>query len=85
VAGASTAGARDKRDRLRAHANALARAATGRDPAVAVGSPAGAPAVDLLAYMLGRAIDLAKAAAVIACRARIAGLTCESAHDDLTR
>lgn len=85
AAAADAVVARDERDRLRAHANTLARAAAGRDPAVAIGSPAGAAAVDLLAYMLGRAIDRAEALAGIADRARIAGLTCERTYDALTR
>lgn len=83
AAAADAAGARDERDRMRAHANTLARAAAGRDPAIALGSPAGAAAVDLLAYMLGRAIDRAEGLAVIADRARIAGLTCERAYDEV--
>ncbi len=85
TAAADAVVARDERDRLRAHANTLARAAAGRDPAVAIGSPAGAAAVDLLAYMLGRAIDRAEALAGIADRARIAGLTCEGAYNGLTK
>jgi len=58
----------------------LARAAVARDPAAADGSPAGAAAVDLLAYMLGRVSDRAAELASIADRARIAGLTCERAY-----
>ncbi|PJM69201.1 DUF2514 family protein [Achromobacter ruhlandii] len=85
VAAADAAGARAERDRMRAHANTLARAAAGRDPALAAGSPAGAVAVDLLAYMLGRAIDRAEALAAIADRSRIAGLTCELAYDGLSQ
>ncbi|WP_231689930.1 MULTISPECIES: DUF2514 family protein [Achromobacter] len=81
VAAADAAGARDERDRLRARANTLARAAVTRDPALADGSPSGAAAVDLLAYMFGRAVDRAEALAGIADRARIAGLTCERAFD----
>ncbi|OAS93049.1 hypothetical protein A6I77_24785 [Achromobacter xylosoxidans] len=79
------AGARAERDSMLARANTLARAAAGRDPAIAIGSPAGTAAVDLLAYMLGRAIDRAEALAAIADRARIAGLTCEMAYDGLTK
>lgn len=81
AAAADAAGARDERDRLRARANTLARAAVTRDPALADGGPSGAAAVDLLAYMFGRAVDRAEALAGIADRARIAGLTCERAFD----
>ncbi|MFY3049324.1 DUF2514 family protein [Achromobacter xylosoxidans] len=84
-AAADAAGARAERDGMRAYANTLAHAAISRDPALAVGSPSGAAAVDLLAYMLGRAIDRAEALAGVADRARIAGLTCERAYDDLTK
>jgi hypothetical protein len=84
AAAADAAGARAERDGMRARANALARTAAGRDPALAAGSPAGAVAVDLLAYMLGRAIDRAEALAGVADRARIAGLTCERAYDGLS-
>lgn len=80
---ADAAGARDERDRMRARANALAHAAANRDPTLASGSPTGAVAVDLLAYMLGRAIDRAEALAGIADRARIAGLTCERAYESV--
>lgn len=80
AAAADAVGARDERDRLRARVNSLARAAVTRDLALADGSPSGAAAVDLLAYMFGRAVDRAEALASIADRARIAGLTCERAY-----
>ncbi|WP_424624431.1 DUF2514 family protein [Achromobacter marplatensis] len=83
AAAADAAGARDERDRLRARTNALARAAAVRDPDAAGGSPAGASAVDLLAYMLGRVSERATELAEIADRARIAGLTCERLHESL--
>ncbi|MFY2569153.1 DUF2514 family protein [Achromobacter ruhlandii] len=83
AAAADAVGARDERDRLRARANSLARAAVTRDPALADGSPTGAAAVDLLAHMLGRAVDRAEALAGIADRARITGLTCERAYHSL--
>lgn len=82
-AAADAVAARGERDRMRARADTLARAAVGRDPTLAEGGPAGAAAADLLAYMLGRAIDRAEALAGIADRARIAGLTCESAYDQV--
>jgi hypothetical protein len=83
AAAADAAGVRGERDRMRARANALAHAAAGRDPTLADGGPAGAAAVDLLAYMLGRAVDRAEALAGVADRARIAGLTCERSYDGL--
>ena len=83
AAAADAAGARGERDRMRARANALASAAAGRDPSLADGGSAGAVAVDLLAYMLGRAIDRAEALAGVADRARIAGLMCERTYDSL--
>lgn len=83
AAAGDAARARAERDGLRARANTLARAAVARDPAAADGSPAGAAAVDLLAYMLGRVSDRAEALAGIADRARIAGLTCERAYDEV--
>ncbi|MFY3196755.1 DUF2514 family protein [Achromobacter xylosoxidans] len=85
AAAADAVGARDERDRLRARANTLARAAVTRDPALASGSPSGAAAVDLLAYMLGRAVDRAEALAGFADRARIAGLTCERVYNGSRR
>ncbi|WP_454676502.1 DUF2514 family protein [Achromobacter marplatensis] len=81
AAAADAAGARGERDRLLARANTLARAAISRDPSAANGSPTGASAVDLLAYMLGRVSDRATALAGIADDARIAGLTCELSYD----
>lgn len=83
AAAADAARARDERDRLRARANTLARAAVAEQPALADGSPSGAAAVDLLAYMFGRAVDRAEALAGIADRARIAGLTCERTYDEI--
>ncbi|MFY2835822.1 DUF2514 family protein [Achromobacter xylosoxidans] len=85
AAAADAVGARDERDRLRARANTLARAAVTRDPALADGSPSGAAAVDLLAYMFGRAVDRAEALAGVADRARIAGLTCERIYGGLSK
>jgi len=63
----------------------LARTAAARDPAAANGSPSGAGAVDLLAYMLRRLSDRAAELAGVADRARIAGLTCERAYDGLIK
>ncbi|MGE8655123.1 MAG: DUF2514 family protein [Achromobacter sp.] len=84
-AAADAVAARGERDRMRARADTLARSAVGRDPTLAEGGPAGAAAADLLAYMLGRAIDRAEALAGIADRARIAGLTCERSYDGLMK
>jgi len=83
AAAADAAGLRAERDGLRAHANALASAAVSRNPNLAHGSPAGADAIDLLAYMLGRVSDRATEVAIVADRARVAGLTCERAFDAL--
>ncbi|WP_278484139.1 DUF2514 family protein [Achromobacter insolitus] len=80
AAAADAAGVRVELGRLRARANALAHAAAARDPAAADGSPAGADAVDLLAYMFGRVSDRPAELAGVADRARIAGLTCERAY-----
>ncbi|WP_287814548.1 DUF2514 family protein [Achromobacter sp.] len=85
AAAADAVDARDEHNRLRARANTLARAAVARDPALADGSPSGAAAVDLLAYMLGRVSDRAEELAGVADRARIAGLTCERAFDAIRR
>jgi len=84
AAAADAANARSERDRLHVRANALARAAVSRDPAAAVGSPAGATAADLLAYMLGRVSDRAAELAAFADRTRLAGLTCERTYDAIT-
>ncbi|WP_050489235.1 DUF2514 family protein [Bordetella bronchiseptica] len=81
AAAADAAGLRAERDRLHTHANALARAAVARDPDAADGSPTGAGAVDLLAYMLSRVSGRAEALAGVADHARIAGLTCERAYE----
>ncbi|MGE8631696.1 DUF2514 family protein [Achromobacter denitrificans] len=70
---------------MRTRANTLAHAAASRDSAAADGSPAGADAVDLLAYMLGRVSRRAEELAGIADNARIAGLMCERVYDDLRR
>lgn len=83
AAAADAAGARTERDRLRARADALARAAVRRDPTSASGGQTGGDAVDLLAYMLGRASDRAAELAEVADRARVAGLTCERIYDSL--
>lgn len=77
--------ARAEHERLLAHVNALARTAVDRDPAAAVGSPAGASAVSVLAYVLGRVSDRATELAGVADRARIAGLTCERSYDQVRR
>lgn len=83
AAAADAAGVRVELGRLRTRANALAHAAASRDPAAADGSPAGADAVDLLTYMLGRVSDRAEELARIADRARISGLMCELAYGEL--
>ncbi|WP_441371309.1 DUF2514 family protein [Achromobacter sp. PAB15] len=57
--------------------------AIARDPAAADGSPPGADAVDLLAYMLGRISGRAADLAYLSDRARISGLMCERSYDAL--
>ncbi|WP_419204176.1 DUF2514 family protein [Bordetella trematum] len=84
-AAADADGLRADLDRLRARANALARAAADRDPAATRGSPAGAAGADLLAYMLVRVSRRATELAGIADRARIAGLACEAANGALKK
>ena len=81
IAAADATGVRSELGRLRARADALARAAADSDPATAAGGPAGAGAVDLLAYMLGRVSSRAAELAGVADRARIAGLVCERSFD----
>ena len=83
AAARDAARARSERRGLLERADALAGAAAGRYPSLTDGSPAGADAVDLLAYMLGRVSLRAEDLAGIADRARIAGLTCERAYDAL--
>lgn len=83
AAAGDAARARAERRGLLERADALASAAAGRDPTLTDGSPAGADAVDLLAYMLGRVSERAGALAEIADRARVAGLTCERAYEAL--
>lgn len=80
---ADAARARAELNGMRARSNALALAAIARDPAAAVGSPAGSSAVDLLVYMLVRVNERASELAAVADRSRIAGLTCESLYDGL--
>lgn len=69
--------------RLRARIDALVADAGRRDPALAAGGPAAGDSIDMLAHVLGRAIDAAGQLATYADRARIAGLTCERAYDSL--
>lgn len=83
AAAGDAARARDERRRLLERADALASTAAGRDSTLTDGSPAGADAVDLLAYMLGRVSERAEKLAGIADRARIAGLTCERSYEAL--
>jgi len=84
AAAGDAARARAERRGLLERADALVGAAAGRDPTLTDGSPAGADAVDLLAYMLGRVSFRAEDLAGIADRARIAGLSCERSYDALT-
>lgn len=83
AAAGDAARARAERHRLLERADALVGAAARRDSTLTDGSPPGADAVDLLAYMLGRVSLRAEGLAGIADRARIAGLTCERSYDDV--
>lgn len=83
AAAGDAARAHDERRRLLERAHALASTAAGRDSTLTDGSPAGADAVDLLSYMLGRVSERAEKLAGIADRARIAGLTCERSYEAL--
>lgn len=73
--------ARAERRGLLERVDALASAAAGRDPTLTDGSPAGADAVDLLAYMLGRVSERTAKLAEVADQARHAGLICERTYD----
>ena len=85
IASGDADNARLERDRLRKHADALARAAASRDTAAANGSPPGAAGADLLAYMLGRVSDRATKLAEVADSARIRGLACEAAYFGMSK
>lgn len=73
--------ARAAADRLRGRIGEILTDATRRDPALADGGPAAGPATDMLAHVLGRAIDTAEQLAAYADSAKIAGLTCERTYD----
>lgn len=83
AAAGDAARARAERRGLLERADALVSAAAGRDSTLTDGSPAGADAVDLLAYMLGQVSGRAEELARIADRARVAGVTCERAYDEV--
>ena len=67
--------------RLRQRIGQILADARSRDPALADGGPTTGAALDMLAYVLGRAIDRAGQLAQYADDARIAGLTCERSYD----
>lgn len=81
AADAAATAARAAERRLRQRIDALVANAARRDPGLAAGGPAAGPAIDMLAHMLGRAVDAAGQLAEHADRSRIAGLTCERAYD----
>lgn len=85
TARADAAGQRAAADRLRQRAERMVADAIARNPALAEGGPATGAAVDMLAHVLGRAVDAAGQLAEYADAARIAGLTCERAYDALHR
>ncbi|WP_162270310.1 DUF2514 family protein [Bordetella ansorpii] len=67
--------------RLRQRIDALVADAVARNSAVADGGPSAGAPIDMLAHVLGQAIDTAGELAEYADRARNAGLTCERAYD----
>lgn len=83
LAAVDAGNARSELSGLLKHAGALADAAIASNPDASNGSPPGADAVDLLAYMLRRVSERAAELAAVADRARIAGLACEHAYDGL--
>lgn len=74
TARSAASGLRERIDQI--HADAIRR-----DPTLADGGPAAGTPVDMLAHVLGRAIDTAEQLAAYADSARIAGLTCERTYD----
>jgi hypothetical protein len=68
---------------LQQRIDALVANTAHRNPALADGGPSkpSGDAVDMLAHMLGRALDAAGQLAVYADKLRIAGLMCERAYD----
>ena len=83
AARADVAGQRAAADRLRQRAERMVADAIARNPTLADGGPATGTAFDMLAHVLGRAIDAAGQLAEYADHARIAGLTCERLYDQL--
>lgn len=73
--------ARADAGRLRGRIGEILTDATRRDPALVDGGPPAGSTVDMLAHVLGRAIDTAEQLAAYADSARIAGLTCERTYD----
>lgn len=70
-------------ERLRRRAERMAADAVARNPTLSEGGPATGEAFDMLAHVLGRALDAAGQLAAYADEARIAGLTCEAQYDSL--
>ena len=67
--------------RLRQRINTLLAGAVGSNPALADGGPAAEAPIDMLAHVLGRALEAAGRLAEYADQARGAGLTCERSYD----
>jgi len=69
--------------RLRQRIDTLLAGAVGSNPALADGGPAAGAPIDMLAHVLGRALEAAGQLAAYADQARVAGLTCERSYDSL--
>lgn len=82
---ADAAAARAAGQRLRNRIDQMVADASARDPALADGGPSTGTSIDLLAHVLGRAVEAAGQLAEYADRARIAGLTCEASYDGLQK
>ena len=77
---ADATAARVAGQRLRNRIDQMVAHASTRDPTLADGGPSTGSSVDMLAHVLGRAVQAAGQLAEYADRARIAGLTCERAY-----
>lgn len=71
--------------RLRQRIEQMAANARRENPDLAQGGPATGSAIDLLAHMLSRSIDVSGRLAEHADAARNAGLTCEAAYDTVEK
>lgn len=70
---------------LRQRIDTLLAGAVGSNPSLADGGPAAGAPIDMLAHVLGRALEAAGQLAEYADQARGAGLTCERSYDAVRR